>query len=86
MFIGPAIAYLILGSALYRFRSALRLQPEPMAEFIGFAFWWGGWIALCWTSIAMLLKWPEPLEALGVVLAVLWAGSRGIKIARQLMK
>ncbi|PAD72850.1 hypothetical protein [Paenibacillus campinasensis] len=80
LMIGPAIGYIIIGSGLFRFRKQLNLKPEPIAEWIGFAFWWGGWIALLWACFSWLFSFPEPLNWLGLVFAMFWVGVRALKV------
>jgi ABC-type Co2+ transport system permease subunit len=81
---GAAIAYIILGSVLYRFRSKFRLIPSRESEKIGFAMWWGGWIALLWWIVSLILSFPAQLSHMGLVFATFWAGLISLKIARDM--
>lgn len=84
MFFGPAIGYIILGSALYKFRKHLGMKPEPYGQWIGFSFWWGGWFALFWAAMASILQFQPFLHPMGLVLVVFWVGFRGLRIAQVL--
>ncbi|SEB27726.1 hypothetical protein SAMN03159332_6404 [Paenibacillus sp. 276b] len=84
--LGPAIGYIVIGSALYRFRKRLGLVPHADGEWIGFSFYWGGWFALLWSILSWVLEFPAPLSWLGIVAAIYWCSFRGLKVANQLIK
>jgi apolipoprotein N-acyltransferase len=83
---GAAIGYIILGAAQYKFRKQLRMNPSKQAETIGFAFWWGGWIALLWWIVITLTGLPNSLKMIGLVLMTFWVGIRALITVSQILE
>jgi hypothetical protein len=61
------------------------MMPSIEAEKIGFAFWWGGWLLLCWWIITSLIGFPPGIKMLGLAAVTFWVGIRGILTAKNMM-
>ena len=77
---GVAIGYLIIGSALYKFRTRLNLIPSIPASKIGQAFWWAGWAMLVWWVGSSIVGVPTFYKTLVAAFGTLFVGLRALRI------
>lgn len=84
MFLGPAIMFIILGAAQYRFVQKLKLRSTPLSLKIGRAFWFAGWASFIWTIIAMTVL-PELYQAFGVCVATIWISLISLRVCKALI-
>lgn len=82
---GVAIAFIIIGSAQYRFRESLKIPFHAESERIGRTFWWVGWGMLLWWITASILAVPEMVRVIIASIGTVLLCIRAIKLANQLI-
>lgn len=82
---GAAIAFIIIGSAQYRFRNKLKLPSHQEAEGIGRTFWRVGWGMLIWLIAGSILEVQEPYKIIIASFGTLWLCIRGIQLSNRLL-